>query len=190
MWFVVFAALTAGLLVSLFLGRARSFEKGVLDVRLHANVLAVGVLVIVLVALAFVAGFAALDKRWDYILIAGSVLGIGLVLYSDTTGSRASSARCSTSALSLERGGRVREDDELPPALEIELPVTFEYSFASSADDQSAEVLAAAARAEASFAEEPTLASSPTHDSGSSSDGDVRRGIDSSAGRLGRRRRS
>ena len=79
------AALASGFIVALAIGRMRTLNRHAHDARLVSNVLGLGLLVVVLVAVAFVAGYAALTRGSAFLIVAASVFGLGLVIYGDAT---------------------------------------------------------------------------------------------------------
>jgi hypothetical protein len=77
------AALASGFIIALAIGRVRIMNRHAHDARLVHNVLGLGLLIVVLVAVAFVAGYAALTRGSAFLLVAASVFGVGLVIYGD-----------------------------------------------------------------------------------------------------------
>jgi len=165
-WAAAAIALTTAFGVTLLITRARSTAahgRDGHDVRLFANVLALGLLVVVLVAVAFVCGYAALERRTEYVIIAISVLGIGLVLYNDATRPQrdvshtpqrsevpSDYARVGEQSRVSGRGvaspgARTRDSIRSAPCA----GERFDSVFAHASSDQDPAVLAAAARAEA-----------------------------------------
>jgi hypothetical protein len=124
------------------------------ETRLYASVLALGLLVVVLVAVAFVAGYAALERRSEYIIVAVSVLCVGMVLYNDATRPQRGAPHAVRNA---EGGGSDRAEgharDRAPSsqatAAAGRRSAAFESFFVHASTDEDPVVLAAAARAEA-----------------------------------------